>query len=172
MTGLSYNRKLNSGVIMHPDGYQFVLTAPLTEIIDNFGFFIQMGMASMPGWLEGIFDRKYPHWKEVPLNEDGSCASAPAGLRVLEAVLEKEFGKGSCVIAHPDHIDQFIGPATKAIAVSTHNPLGVTFAAGVYASMFGNSKNPINAIYALRLFDRIRSNPHRGGFRVILGGSG
>jgi radical SAM superfamily enzyme YgiQ (UPF0313 family) len=154
------------------DGYKFVLTAPLTEIIDNPGFFIQMGMASMPGWLERIFDRKYPQWKHVPLNDDGSCASAPAGLRVLEAVLEREFGSGACVIAHPDDVDRFIGPATRAVAISTHNPLGVTFAAGVYASLFGNSKNPINALYAMRLFEKIRSNPHRGSFQVIVGGSG
>jgi radical SAM superfamily enzyme YgiQ (UPF0313 family) len=157
---------------MQSDGYKFVLTAPLTEIIDNPGFFIQMGMASMPGWLERVFDKKYPHWKHVPLNDDGSCASAPAGLRVLEAVLEREFGAGSCIVAHPDTVDRFIGPATRAVAVSTHNPLGVTFAAGVYASIFGSSKNPINALYATRLFEKIRTNKYRKGFRVIVGGSG
>ena len=157
---------------MQPEGYKFVLSAPLTEIIDNPGFFIQMGMASMPGWLEGIFDKKYPNWKHVPLNEDGSCASAPAGLRVLEEMLVREFGPGSCVIAHPEQLDRFIGPATRAVALSTHNPLGVTFAAGVYASIFGNSKNPINALYAMRLFEAIRTNPHRPNFKVILGGSG
>jgi radical SAM superfamily enzyme YgiQ (UPF0313 family) len=157
---------------MQPNGYQFVLTAPLTEIIDNPGFFIQMGMASMPGWLERVFDKKYPHWRHVDLNEDGSCASAPAGLRVLEEMLFREFGPGSCVVAHPDHVDRFIGPATRAVAVSTHNPLGVTFAAGVYASIFGSSKNPINALYAMRLFERIRTNPHRSSFQVIVGGSG
>ncbi|MBI4473106.1 MAG: B12-binding domain-containing radical SAM protein [Acidobacteria bacterium] len=157
---------------MQRDGYEFVLTAPLTEIIDNPGFFIQMGMASMPGWLEGMFDKKYPHWKHIDRNEDGSCASAPAGLRVLEEMIEREFGRGSCIVAHPDEVDRFIGPATRAVGVSTHNPLGVTFAAGVYASIFGNSKNPINAIYALRLFERIRNNAYRKNFRVIVGGSG
>jgi radical SAM superfamily enzyme YgiQ (UPF0313 family) len=157
---------------MKSDGYTFVLTAPLTEIIDNPGFFIQMGMASMPGWLERIFDKKYPHWKDVPLNDDGSCASAPAGLRVLEAMLEKEFGAGCCIVAHPETIDRFIGPATRAVAVSTHNPLGVTFAAGVYASIFGSSKNPINALYAMRAFEKIKTNPYRANFRVIVGGSG
>jgi radical SAM superfamily enzyme YgiQ (UPF0313 family) len=155
-----------------PRGYPFVLSAPLTEIIDNPGFFIQMGMASMPAWLEGMFDKKYPHWKEVPVNEDGSAANAPAGLRVLEEMLQREFGRDSVVVAYPDDIDQFIGPDTRVVAVSTHNPLGVTFAAGVYASIFGNSKNPINAVYARKLFERIKSNPHRPNFRVIVGGSG
>src|SRR3989304_1581646 len=154
------------------NGYKFVLTAALTEIIDNPGFFIQMGMASMPGWLERVFDKKYPHWKHVDLNEDGSCASAPAGLRVLEEMLVREFGAGSCLVAHPDHIERFIGPDTRAVAISAHNPLGVTFAAGVYASIFGNSKNPINALYTMRLFEKVRTHPNRSSFRVIVGGSG
>src|SRR5437762_7663375 len=29
---------------------------------------------------------------------------------------------------------------SRAVGVSTHNPLGVTFAAGVYASIFGSSR--------------------------------
>src|SRR5436190_22553118 len=34
-------------------GKPIVLTAPLTEIIDHAGYFIQMSMASLPMWLEG-----------------------------------------------------------------------------------------------------------------------
>ena len=41
-------------------GARIVLTAPLTEIIDHAGYFIQMSMASLPMWLEGILNRKYP----------------------------------------------------------------------------------------------------------------
>jgi hypothetical protein len=32
-------------------GARIVLTAPLTEIIDHAGYFIQMSMASLPMWL-------------------------------------------------------------------------------------------------------------------------
>ncbi|MBL8203684.1 MAG: hypothetical protein JNM09_05590, partial [Blastocatellia bacterium] len=32
-------------------GKLIVLTAPLTEIIDHAGYFIQMSMASLPIWL-------------------------------------------------------------------------------------------------------------------------
>ena len=39
---------------------RIVITAPLTEIIDHAGYFIQMSLASLPIWLEGIIDRKYP----------------------------------------------------------------------------------------------------------------
>ena len=107
-------------------GTQIVLTAPFTEMIDHAGYFIQMGMASIPIWMEWIMDKKYPEWRNV-----------------------KRF-----------------------VALSTHNPLGVTFAAGVYTSIFGSSREPINSHYAAKLFDAIKANPHRESFRVLLGGSG
>src|SRR5262249_3657144 len=66
----------------------------------------------------------------------------------------------------------FIGPNTRVVAASTHNPLGVTFAAGVYTSMFGSSKEPINSHYAKQMFARIKASPYRGNFKVIVGGAG
>ena len=39
-------------------GKLIVLTAPLTEAIDHAGYFIQMGMASMPIWMEGVMNNK------------------------------------------------------------------------------------------------------------------
>src|SRR5258708_10526083 len=68
-------------------GAAIVLTAPLTESIDHAGFFIQMSLASIPGWMEWVIDRKYPSWRMVPNAPGGGAGTAPAGLRVLEAVL-------------------------------------------------------------------------------------
>ena len=68
---------------------------------------------------------------------------------------------------------KFIGPRTRVVAVSTHNPLGVTFAAGVYTSIFGSSKMPINSHYSRELFCRRSSRiRYRENFKVIVGGSG
>ena len=153
-------------------GKQIVLTAPFTEMIDHAGYFIQMGMASIPIWMEWVMDKKYPEWRNVKRFEDGSALAAPAGLRVLERVIVNEFGPDNVVVCYPDDIDQFIGPETKVVALSTHNPLGVTFAAGVYTSIFGSSREPINSHYARKLFDRVKASPHRETFRVLLGGSG
>lgn len=153
-------------------GRRIVLTAPLTEVIDHAGYFIQMSMASLPIWLEGILDRKYPAWRQVEHNADGSARYMPAGLRVLEACLRRRFPAEDVVCCYPADVDRFIGPATRVVAVSTHNPLGVTFAAGVYTSIFGSSKEPINAHYARELFRQLTSSPHRQHFRVIVGGSG
>ena len=153
-------------------GKLIVLTAPFTETIDHAGYFIQMSMASLPIWLEGILNRKYPKWREVEHNPDGTARCMPAGLRVLEAALLARYRPDEIAACYPDDLDQFVGPATRVVAISTHNPLGVTFAAGVYTSIFGESKQPINAHYARKLFETVKASPHRRGFKVIVGGSG
>jgi hypothetical protein len=153
-------------------GARVVLSAPLTEIIDHAGYFIQMSMASLPIWLEGILNKKYPNWRKLEYNADGTARYMPAGVRVLEASLLRRFPASDIVCCYPDDIDTFIGPDTRVVAISTHNPLGVTFAAGVYASIFGTNKTPINTFYARQLFSRVKENPHRAAFQVMVGGSG
>jgi hypothetical protein len=153
-------------------GRQIVITAPLTEIIDHAGYFIQMSMASLPMWLEGILNRKYPDWRKVEYNGDGTARYMPAGARVLEASLLRRYPADDLVCCYPEDVDKFIGPRTRLVAISTHNPLGVTFAAGVYTSIFGSSKQPINSHYARAMFARIKASPHRSSFQVMVGGSG
>jgi len=153
-------------------GVPIVLTAPLTESIDHAGFFIQMSLASIPQWMEWVIDKKYPAWRDVPKTSDHRAGTAPAGLRVLEAVLAREFGPDQVAVCYPDQLTDLIGEDTKVVGVSTHNPLGTTFAAGVYASIFGSSKEPLNAIYARRMFSTIKEAKERYKFSVILGGSG
>jgi hypothetical protein len=153
-------------------GKLIVITAPLTEIIDHAGYFIQMSMASLPMWLEGILNRKYPQWRNLEYNDDGTARYMPAGVRVLEKSLSRRYAPDDMVCCYPDDVDKFIGANTRVVAVSTHNPLGVTFAAGVYTSIFGSSKQPINAHYARKLFATVKANPYRSSFQVMVGGSG
>lgn len=153
-------------------GARIVLTAPLTEIIDHAGYFIQMSMASLPMWLEGILNKKYPQWRDVQYNDDGTARYMPAGIRVLEKSLLRRYPATDIVCCYPADLHRFIGPDTRVVAVSTHNPLGVTFAAGVYTSIFGSSKQPINSHYAREMFAAIKASPHRDRFKVIVGGSG
>ncbi|HYE66552.1 MAG TPA: radical SAM protein [Pyrinomonadaceae bacterium] len=156
-----------------PDGGKLiVLTAPLTETIDYAGYFIQMALASLPIWMEGVINRKYPKWREVERNEDGSARYMPAGVRLVEKSLLREYEAGDIVACYPDDLHKFIGPRTRVVAVSTHNPLGVTFAAGVYTSIFGSSRMPINSHYSREMFAKIKASPYRENFKVIVGGSG
>jgi hypothetical protein len=156
----------------HDGGSLFVLTAPLTEIIDHAGFFIQMAMASLPVWLEGVLNRKYPRWRDLEYNDDGSARYMPAGVRLLETSLLRSFRREEVIACYPCDIHTFVGPRTRAVAVSTHNPLGVTFAAGVYTSVFGSSKRPINSHYPRQLFSTLKESPWRDKFKVIVGGPG
>ncbi|MEZ5404236.1 MAG: radical SAM protein [Bryobacteraceae bacterium] len=153
-------------------GKLIVITAPLTETIDHAGYFIQMAIASLPIWLEGILNNKYPNWRKVEYNADGSARYMPAGVRALEAALLREHSPDDIACCFPDDLDRFVGPNTRIVAASTHNPLGVTFAAGVYTSIFGSSRKPVNSHYASLMFERIKSSPYRGNFKVIVGGSG
>jgi tRNA A37 methylthiotransferase MiaB len=153
-------------------GKLIVLTAPLSETIDHAGYFIQMAMASLPVWMEFVINRKYPKWRDLEYNEDGSARYMPAGVRLVQKSLLREYTEKDIVACYPDDLDKFIGPNTRVVAVSTHNPLGVTFAAGVYTSIFGSSRQPINSHYAKQAFARIKSNPFRKNYKVVVGGSG
>lgn len=153
-------------------GKLIVLTAPLTESIDHAGYFIQMAMASLPIWMEGIINRKYPNWRDVEYEKNGEAKYMPAGVRLVEKSLLREYSQDDIVSCYPDDLDKFVGPNTRIVAVSTHNPLGVTFAAGVYTSIFGSSKMPINSHYSREMFAKIKANPYRDNFKVIVGGSG
>jgi hypothetical protein len=84
----------------------------------------------------------------------------------------REYRADDVVACLPDDLHKFVGPRTRVVAVSTHNPLGVTFAAGVYTSIFGSSRMPINSHYSRELFAAIKGNPFRTNFKVIVGGSG
>src|ERR1044071_4396679 len=106
-------------------GRLIVLTAPLTEAIDHAGYFIQMAMASLPIWMEGVINRKYPKWRDVEYNDDGSARYMPAGVRLVEKSLSREYRADDVVACFPDDLHKFVGPRTRVVAVSTHNPLGV-----------------------------------------------
>jgi hypothetical protein len=153
-------------------GKLIVLTAPLTESIDHAGYFIQMAMASLPIWMEGVINRKYPNWRDVEYEKDGQAKYMPAGVRLVEKSLLREYSQDDIVSCYPADLHKFVGPNTRIVAVSTHNPLGVTFAAGVYTSIFGSSKMPMNSHYSREMFAAIKASPYRDNFKVIVGGSG
>src|SRR5258708_32847479 len=78
-------------------GHLIVLTAPLTEAIDHAGYFIQMAMASLPIWMEWVLNKKYPTWRNVEYNEDGSASYMPAGVRLVETSLLREYKQDDIV---------------------------------------------------------------------------
>src|SRR5260221_334740 len=156
-------------------GAAIVLTAPLTESIDHAGFFIQMSLASIPGWMEWVIDKKYPTWRAVPTTAEGRAGTAPAGLRVLEAVLAREFGGDEVVVCYPEQLPDFIGERTRVVAVSTHNPLGTTFAAVEMTTGCGRrcafcqpDLNPRISVPKAPIMDAVRANVAAGNRQISL----
>src|SRR5437764_12506401 len=98
-------------------GKLIVLTAPLTETIDHAGYFIQMAMASLPIWMEGVLNRKYPKWRDVEYNDDGTARYMPAGVRLVEKSLLREYARDMIVACYPADLHKFVGPRTRIVAV-------------------------------------------------------
>src|ERR1051325_7102741 len=106
----------NNGI--SSDGKLIVLTAPLTETIDHAGYFIQMALASLPQRMESVIHQKYPKWRDVERNDDGTARYMPAGVRLVEASLLQEYSADDIVCCYPDDLPRFIGARTRVVGVS------------------------------------------------------
>ena len=149
------------GTSTQSGGARIVLTAPLTETIDHAGYFIQMSMASLPMWLEGIINRKYPHWRELEYNADGTARYMPAGVRVLEASLLRRFPAADMRLLlsrrpRPVHRPRHAGRRGLHAQSARRDLRGRRL-----HSIFGSSSQPINSHYARELFlpDQAQSAP-------------
>ena len=146
---------------------------PLTEMIDHAGYFIQMGMASMPLWMEKAMNRKYPEWKNVSVSPMARRLKAPAGLRVLEQVLVREFGREHVIVCYPDDLDQFIGDDTRAVGYLHDESAGNDLRSrGLYLDFRELSRTDQRALRAPDVRDALRRHPVGRTFKVIVGGAG
>ncbi len=106
------------------------------------------------------------------LEADGQAKYVPNGLRVVEALLLREFRDEEIAVCYPSELEKFVGSSTRVIGVHAHNPMGITFAAAVYAQLAGPQTECLNA----REFREMMSHPalsrHRDHLRIIAGGPG
>jgi radical SAM superfamily enzyme YgiQ (UPF0313 family) len=130
----------------------------------------QMLLATLPARYARVMGTDWSTAVEV--NPDGTAATVPNGLRVVEALLARRFGEENVAVCYPDQLDQFVGPATRAVGIHAHNPLGITFATDIYAGFYGRECEPINAAEFRRLITHPAITAHRANLKVILGGPG
>jgi radical SAM superfamily enzyme YgiQ (UPF0313 family) len=152
-----------------PRGVRFVLTAPDTESTEQgFSPWKQMVYASVPAQFAPRFlYRKALAQQTYP---DGTAVVMPYGLRITEAILLEAFPADDVAVCHPDQLELFVGPRTRAIGVSAHNPVGTAFSTGVYSNIFGSSARPINAYESERIFLHPAIRKYRP--KIIVGGAG
>jgi radical SAM superfamily enzyme YgiQ (UPF0313 family) len=143
---------------------EIILTADRT-LMSNYGGSEFLGFAAcspkiVPEWFyKLIFSPSIPH-------ENGIVSAAPAGTRKVEAaLLEKGF---DVVVAHPEHLDKVIDKETKAVGITTNDPLGLGPASTTFAELAG--RETYSAIY----FRKLITNPllRKNRLKVIVGGPG
>jgi radical SAM superfamily enzyme YgiQ (UPF0313 family) len=95
----------------------------------------------LPLWILSKY--LYP---SVESDCDGSAKYAPYGLRKVEALLlANGFADSDVAVVHPSNLDDFIGPNTKVVGISSMDPTGMGYVSKTYSSLVGGGA-PLNAI--------------------------
>lgn len=151
-------------------GIKIVLTASATEMSD---FFNNPFVAFTTGFGKGPFPlslvRKtlYPPVERRP---DGRARFAPYGLRKVESILlQNGFTVKEVAVVHPEDLEDFVGPETRVLGISSMDPTGMGYVSKTYSSIIGGGE-PMNAVE----FQKLINNPVIKKFKpkIIVGGFG
>jgi radical SAM superfamily enzyme YgiQ (UPF0313 family) len=157
---------------MNP-GYRIVLTASRAEMsqygpetgdpADGFTAFI----CTFPKLFANPFIRKY----FIPINNrDGRARFAPYSLRKVEAALADHYGPDKVVTCHPDNLKEFVGGQTKAVGITTMDPLGLAYVSITYNSLFPFGGETVNSHEFHKLMSKVNSLKETYPFKVVVGG--
>jgi len=103
----------------------------------------------------------------------GIANYAPYGLRKVEASLLRDgYKPEDVVVAHPDHIDKFIGPETEVVGTYEMDPLGMGPVTMTFT--FGRKTMSYDELYNRELHMKINSAKAKNGSKakVVIGASG
>jgi len=104
---------------------------------------------------------------------NGVAKFAPYGLRKVEAGLLRDgFKREDVVVAHPDHIEKFIGPETEVVGTHEMDPLGMGPVTMTFT--YGRKQMSYDEFYCRDLHRRINAAKKKNGShaKVIAGASG
>jgi|SRR5215208_2444634 radical SAM superfamily enzyme YgiQ (UPF0313 family) len=115
----------------------------------------------------------YNHLKgRPPPAVNGLASKAPYPVRKIEAALLMEKDDRDVVIPHEYYIEEFIGPDTEVIAVSTMDPFGIGPLTLSFPVFFGINNSPYVKQEFELLINRINRARKKTGAKLILGGPG
>lgn len=133
----------------------------------------QMLLATLPTGFDG-----FPYFMTTDVSwsndrwPDGQAKYVPHGLRVVEALLLEAYSAADIAVCYPNELEQFVGDDTRVLGIHAHNPLGITFAAGVYAKLYGRHTESVNAAEFRRLILHPAIRAHKDHLKTIVGGPG
>jgi radical SAM superfamily enzyme YgiQ (UPF0313 family) len=161
---------MNGGSETSGSGTKVVLTSSATEMSDYYNnpfvaFVAAFAKGPIPLWILRTF--LYP---PIESNGDGQIKYAPYGLRKVEALLlENGFSPSDIAVVHPSKLEEFIGPDTKVVGISSMDPTGMGYVSKTYSSLIGGGA-PMNAVEFETLVRHRSIQKHRP--RLIVGGYG
>jgi radical SAM superfamily enzyme YgiQ (UPF0313 family) len=104
---------------------------------------------------------------------NGLANYAPYGLRKVEAALVRDgYSREDVVVAHPDHIERFIGPGTEVVGTYEMDPLGMGPVTMTFT--YGRKQMSFDEFYSRDLHLRIKAAKERTGSnaKILAGASG
>ena len=106
-------------------------------------------------------------------HSNGLANYAPYGLRKVEASLVRDgYSREDVVVAHPDHVEKFIGPGTEVVGTYEMDPLGMGPVTMTFT--YGRKQMSFDEFYSRELHMRIKAAKERNGSnaKVVAGASG
>jgi radical SAM superfamily enzyme YgiQ (UPF0313 family) len=104
---------------------------------------------------------------------DGRANYAPYGLRKVEAALVRDgYTRDQVVVAHPDHIEKFIGPETEVVGTYEMDPLGMGPVTMTFT--YGRKQMSYDEFYSRDLHQKIVAAKRKNGSKakILAGASG
>jgi radical SAM superfamily enzyme YgiQ (UPF0313 family) len=104
---------------------------------------------------------------------NGRANYAPYGLRKVEAALVRDgYTRDQVVVAHPDHIEKFIGPETEVVGTYEMDPLGMGPVTMTFT--YGRKQMSYDEFYSRDLHQRIVAAKRKNGSKakILAGASG
>ena len=104
---------------------------------------------------------------------NGVANYAPYGLRKVEAALVRDgYSRDDVVVAHPDHIERFIGPGTEVVGTYEMDPLGMGPVTMTFT--YGRKQMSFDEFYSRELHLRIKAAKEKTGSnaKILAGASG
>jgi radical SAM superfamily enzyme YgiQ (UPF0313 family) len=151
-------------------GKKIVLTASATEMSDflnNPFIAFAGGFGKGPIPLSYVRKTLYPH---CGTRNDGQAVYAPYGLRKVESILlEGGFTAEDIAVVHPHELENFIGPETKVVGISSMDPTGMGYVSKTYSSIVGGGE-PMNRIEFRKLVTHPAIKKYKP--KIIVGGFG
>ncbi|MEM3851721.1 MAG: radical SAM protein [Methanomassiliicoccales archaeon] len=151
---------------------RFVLVSDSTLSYDYRNFPLLDFMPCAPSnVLPGIF-YSFLKGQHAPALPDGRVKYAPYSLRKLEAALLSKFKRNEVVVAHEDHLQNFIKDDTEVIGVSTMDPLGTAPLTMSYMILFDSTSMPWVRREWHALMSKINTARRGKKAKLIVGGPG